>query len=130
MATTPTIQYLKLGPGYDPIFDPAQSLSNTDAVGQAILTRLNLFLGEWWENLSLGLPVFQSMLGQLGSQRQIAAMQLIIQQNVAGGPFVTSVNKVAVSFVDGNFVFTVTATTIFGTVTVTNSPGIQSSLGG
>jgi hypothetical protein len=126
----PVIQYLKLDAQYDPIFDPTQTLSNLDAVAQAILTRLNLFLGEWWENLAVGLPVFQSMLGQLGSKTALNAMQLAVQQNVAGTPYVISVTAITVTFIDGQFNFTASANTVFGPVTVSNAPGLQASLGG
>ena|SRR5271170_7828064 len=130
MASAPTIQYLALDSNNDPIFDPTFNLSDTQAVAQAILTRLNLFLGEWWEDLSLGLPVFQSMLGKLGSIQAIKADQLAVQQNVSGAPYVTAVGAISVTFIDGQFKFTAVATTIFGVVTVSNSPGLQSSLGG
>jgi hypothetical protein len=119
-----TIAYLQLDSDFDPVFADGTSLTNAAAVQQAILTRLKLFLGEWWENLNLGLPVFQSMLGQLGSQRVQAAIQLAIQQNIKGAPYVTVVNNVQVSFTNGQFTFTATAQTAFGQVTVTNVPGL------
>jgi hypothetical protein len=130
MATAPVIQYLKLDVNYDPTFDPTQNLTDGAAVAQTILTRLNLFLGEWWEDLSLGLPVFQSMLGQLGSQQGLAAMQLAIQQNVEGAPYVTRCTAASVTFVDGAFKFTATAQTAFGPVTVSSVPGLLAGLGG
>ena len=116
MASTPTIQYLQLDSFYDPIFDPAVALTNAAAVTQAIQTRLNLFLGEWWENLSLGLPVFQSMLGQLGSPQGLAAMQLAIQQTIQGTPYVTSVTSTSVTFENGQLGLQYTVQTAFGVV--------------
>lgn len=118
MSTTPVVQYLQLDSSYDPIFDPTANLTNLAAVTQAILTRLKLFLGEWWENLSLGLPVFQQMLGQLGSAQGVAAMTLTVQQAIAATPFVTAVSDVAVSFTDGRLAITATAQTQFGSVPV------------
>ena len=38
-------------------------LTGTDAVAQAIYTRLRMFLEEWWENTDDGLPYFQSIAG-------------------------------------------------------------------
>ena len=111
-----TIQYLQLDAQYDPIFDPAASLTDAYAVNQAILTRLNLFLGEWWEDLTLGLPVFQSILGQLGSSQGLAAMQLAVQQNITGTPYVTSAST-AVNFENGRLSLSYTAETVFGQVT-------------
>lgn len=39
-------------------------LEDIEAVPQAIKTKLNLFQGEWWEDLSEGLPFFQDIAGQ------------------------------------------------------------------
>jgi hypothetical protein len=128
MATTPTIQYLQLDASYDPIFDSGASLTDLDAVNQAILTRLKLFLGEWWENLSIGLPMFQSILGQLASPQGVAAMTLAIQQNIQGAPYVTSAADVSVAFAAGRLSVTGVAQTQFGPVTVNTSPALGASL--
>jgi hypothetical protein len=114
-----TISYLMLDAQYDPVFTDNTALVNGDAVAQAVLTRLNLFFGEWFENLLLGLPVFQSMLGQSGSQQGLAAMQLAVMQNVRGAPYVTSVTNAVVSFVNGRLSITVDYTSAFGSGTVT-----------
>jgi hypothetical protein len=127
MASAPVIQYLQLDPVNDPVFDPSANLLDTDAVAQAILTRLNLFLGEWWENLLLGLPVFQSILGQLGSQQGLAAMTLAVQQNIEGAPYVTSVASVEVKFVNGQLSIKAVAQTQFGTAVINMAPAISAA---
>jgi hypothetical protein len=120
-----TFAYLQLDDAYDPIFADGTALTDAAAVAQAILTRLKLFFGEWWENLNLGLPVFQQMLGQLGSARGIAAMELAITQNIAGlTPYVTAVTDVQVSFVAGRLTYTATVQTIYGAVTISNVPAL------
>lgn len=131
MATTPTVQYLQLDASYDPIFDATANLVDVYAVNQAIMTRLRLLFGEWWENLSLGLPVFQSMLGQLGSPQGLVAMQLTIQQNIQGAPYVISVTNVSLDFTNGRLSVQYTATTQFGTVSGSSAallPGLTASL--
>lgn len=120
-----TIAYLLLDSAYDPVFTDGSSLTDANAVSQAILTRLKLFLGEWWENLNLGLPVFQSIVGQLASQRALAAIQLVIQQVIAGTPYVTSVSSPQVNFTGGRLTYTATAQTAFGAVTVSNLPALS-----
>lgn len=122
MASAPVIQYLRLDLSFDPVFDPTANLTDADAVAQIILTRLLLFLGEWWEDLSLGLPVFQSMLGQLGSATNLNGMQLAVRKVIAGSPYVTAVGAVQFSFHDGQFSFTANAQTVFGPVTVISPP--------
>lgn len=120
-AAAPTIQYLQLDAGYDPLFDTTANLTDLDAVTQAINTRLRLFLGEWWENLAIGLPVFQSILGSLGSAQNLTANQLTIQRNIEGAPYVTAVPNVSLDFTDGQLAVQYTAQTQFGTVSSTVS---------
>jgi hypothetical protein len=127
LATTPTLQYLQLDANYDPIFDPSANLTDTYAVAQAILTRLKLFLGEWWEDVGLGLPVFQLMLAQLGSNTGLAAMALAVQENIEGAPYVTSVNNVKVKFEDGALSITAVAYTQFGPVAINTAPALNTA---
>jgi hypothetical protein len=125
----PSVTYLQLDASYDPIFDPAYALADSQAVAQDVLTRLKLFLGEWWEDLNLGMPVFQSMLGQLASSKTQNAVRLIIQQTILATPYVVSVTGIQSSFSNGQFSFTATFTTTFGQVTVSSAPGDSASLG-
>ena len=59
-------------------------LNSADAVGQAIKTRLKLLLGEWWEQTSEGLPLFQSILGKSGSADNVNGVDLLIQEIIGG----------------------------------------------
>lgn len=59
----------------------ADFLTDIDAVGQAIMTRLRLFLGEWWEDTLLGLPLFQSMLGVSGTKKGV--LDRLIQEKIS-----------------------------------------------
>jgi hypothetical protein len=97
-------------------------------VAQVILTQLRLFMGEWWENLNLGLPVFQAMLGQLAIPANQVAMQSLVQALVQGAPFVTGVSSVTAAFENGAFKFSASVQTAFGPVNVTNTPGSSASL--
>lgn len=124
-----TFAYLLLDSSYDPVFDPTAQLTNADAVGQAILTNLKLFLGEWWENLNLGLPVLQSMLGQLAVAGTLNAASLAIQQQVEATPYVTDCTGVTVGVsAAGQLQFTCVAQTSFGPVTVSNLPAASASI--
>ena len=123
-----TITYLALDADYDPIFADGTSLTDAAAVSQAILTGLRLFYGEWWESLTTGLPVFQSMLGQLGSKRGLAAIQLIVNQAVLAAPYVTNTAGVRANFSDGRFTYAGAADTVFGPVSVVNTPGAAAVL--
>ena len=120
--------YLQLDSDYDPIFTASSSLTNGEAVAQAIQTRLKLFMGEWWEDLTQGLPVTQAMLGALGSSINLEAIKLAIVQRITGTPYVTNVLSVEVTFVGGVYKFSATAQTYFGVVTASATPGQSASI--
>lgn len=115
--------YQPLDSDNDPVFDPTQALTGGLAVAQAVLTALRLFLGEWWENLAIGTPVFQQILGQLGSANGQVAMRLAIEQCIRQVPYVTGVDGIVTKFEAGRLAFTCVVHTAFGTVTVNNLPG-------
>jgi hypothetical protein len=114
------------------VFDPGAALSGVQAVAQNVLTRLKLWRGEWWENLNLGLPMFQTILGQLASPKGLLAMQLAVQQVILGTPYVTGISSMNVQFNEGTAQLVITATvqTVFGQTSVTNQPGASASVGG
>lgn len=123
-----TFAYLLLDSDYDPVFDTGAQLTGSAAVAQAILTNLRLFLGEWWENLNIGLPVFQVMLGQPGSQRTLNAAELAIRQQIEATPYVVQTQSVVVGYVNGLLSFTATVLTAFSAVPVTVSYPAGSSV--
>ena len=100
-------------------------LADLDAVGQIIYTTLRLLLGEWFENLSIGFPLFQSLIGSSGSPTNQAGVMLIIQQTILSCPYVLQI--VDFSFVHNmatfNSTFTATVSTQFGNLIVSNAPG-------
>jgi hypothetical protein len=126
------IQYLRLDATNDPILQPQASLTDLYAVAQAIQTRLLLFQGEWWENLSAGTPMFQSILGAPGTPRSQQVMAGLLNLVVQGTPFVSSVQDGTVSYDPANRVFSYSATafTAFGPVSVSTSLGSAASIGG
>lgn len=60
------MRYRRLDENYDYTFGNGQYdfLIDIEAVPQAIKTKLMLFQGEWWEDLSEGLPFYQDIAGQ------------------------------------------------------------------
>ena len=57
-------------------------LSGSEAVAQAIITNLKLLLGEWWEDVNNGLPLWQSILGQPGSEINKTSIDNIIRRRI------------------------------------------------
>ena len=100
-------------------------LSNLDAIAQIIYTTLRLLLGEWWENLVIGFPLFQSLIGTSGSPTNQAGVMLIIQQTILGCPYVTQISSFNFSLNTATLssTFTAVVQTRFGTLVVTNAPG-------
>jgi hypothetical protein len=100
-------------------------LSDIDAVAQILATRLKLLQGEWWENLSIGLPLFQSMIGTSAAPANQAAVLLILQTYIMATPFVLEILdfdfEINLQFRASTFRCEVS--TQFGTLTVTNAPG-------
>ena len=57
-------------------------ITDTDAVAQAIKTNLLFFKGEWWEDLSEGLPLFQSIIGP-GTPNHVNAADLLVRERIS-----------------------------------------------
>jgi hypothetical protein len=73
-AVTPTIIVRNLGSDWDAQrgHGLADFLVDQYAVAQIIAQRLKLFQGEWFANTSLGVPWFQSVLGQPTTNQAVA----------------------------------------------------------
>lgn len=61
------------------------------AVAQAIKTKILLFYGEWWENLGLGIPMFQSIIGQTNRNTVNIAAQSLLRKRILEVKEVTSI---------------------------------------
>jgi hypothetical protein len=120
-----TITYLQLDASGDPIMNPAASLRDAAAVRQAILTRLLLFQGEWWEDLNEGTPYFQKILGVRATPNNQQIMAQVLAARITGTPYVSAVQNVAVAFDPRTrkFSFSAKVQTTFGLVDVSFEPG-------
>lgn len=90
-------------------------IEKDEAIAQAIKTKLYLFYGEWWEDISLGLPMFQSILGQVSNNnlRQTVILLCAEQINLVEG--VTSVDSISVDISARKLGLTIDVTTENGT---------------
>jgi hypothetical protein len=121
----PTIQYLRLDNSNDVIWVAQSALADVDAVAQAILTRLRLYQNEWWENLNLGIPLFQEIIGGSGSKAHQAIISLAYTQQILGTPYVSGVSNTSTTFdsVTRQFTYNATVSTAFGPVKIQFIPG-------
>ena len=81
----------------------SEFLTQSEAVAQAIITSLKLLKGEWWENVNNGLPLWQSILGQPGSEVNKASVDNIIKSriletNLNGIKLVNTINEYSSEF--------------------------------
>jgi hypothetical protein len=115
-----TFRYRALDPNLDFTFGRGIQnflIDSPSAVAQAIYTRLCLWTGEWWLDLSEGTPWLQQVLGkprQPGSSPDTA-----IRARILGTPYVTRMTNYASAFNPTNRSWTVSCVvfTAFGPVT-------------
>jgi hypothetical protein len=126
MSTSSTITYRQLGANNDPLWGNGQLnyLSDLAAVAQAVLTRLQLFEGEWWAATNDGLPLWQSILGQGASPVNQQQISLLITARILATPYVISVGAVQPSYSSTAraFAYSAVVQTQFGQLQVTNIP--------
>jgi hypothetical protein len=98
-------------------------VTNVDAVAQAIITNLKLFKDEWWENLDLGIPMWQDMLGVVGTK--LTSIDLLIKDCIENTKDVVRVSNISSTFNSSTrqYTFTCEVDTLYGTTTITNSQG-------
>lgn len=115
-----TLKYRYLDPNGDYVFGKnAQAfVSGAAAVSQAILTRLKLLSGEWWEDTAQGLPLFQNILGQVGTPENLAAIDLIIQDKISGTKDVTGIENFESSYTNRKYTVNCTVNTRYGQASV------------
>jgi len=91
------------------------------AVGQAVKTRLLLLKEEWWENTEDGLPLFQQILSQPGSNKNIVIVDSLIKERIIGTIDVTSIESFTSTYENRSYSFTTTINTNYGTTTLSST---------
>lgn len=89
-------------------------IKDNDAVVQAIKTKLYLFYGEWWEDISLGLPMFQSILGQVSNENLRRTVILLSAEQIQSVEGVSSVDSIVVAISARKLTLSIDVTTEYG----------------
>ena len=91
------------------------------AVVQAIKTKLLLLRNEWWEELEDGLPLFQKILLQRGTEEGLKIVELTIRDRIMETPHVTDVSGYEADYDRSSrrYTATITVNTDYGTATTT-----------
>lgn len=89
-------------------------IKDNDAIAQAIKTKLYLFYGEWWEDISLGLPMFQSILGQVSNENLRRTVILLSAEQIQSVEGVSSVDSIVVAISARKLTLSIDVTTEYG----------------
>ena len=110
------MKYRRLSSTGDYVFGYGNTsfLTDTNAVAQAIQTKLKMFQGECWEDLDDGLPFFQSIAGN----RDKATTDLLVKARILEAPNTQSILSFQSTIENRKYSATATVSTAFGTVTV------------
>jgi hypothetical protein len=92
--------------------------TDADAVTQAIQTKLLMFQGEWWEDTTDGLPMFQQILGTNGGTPNVTAVDLIVQSRIVETPNVNNIVSYTSSYKNKTYTAPAVVNTTYGNVTV------------
>lgn len=94
------MQYRKIDENGDYVFGNNQGdyLSDTAAIGQAIATKLRMLYGEWFEDVSVGLPYFQSMLGQVSNDQIKRVLSMSVTQALQDMEDVQGIKSITIDY--------------------------------
>ena len=115
-----TIRVRMLDANRDPVYGNGVDayLFDIEAVAQIIQTRLMFYKGEWWEDTNLGLPMWQSILGQSGKNKTV--IDQLIRKQIAETPYVNYIMSFTSTLENRVYTCQVEVATDFGTILVTN----------
>lgn len=65
-------------------------IEGTQAIVQKIKTSLLLFYGEWWEDTSIGIPMFESVLGNSNVKATSEVFRLLVEKRLKELPEIQS----------------------------------------
>lgn len=57
-------------------------IDGSSAVAQMVRTKILLFYGEWWEDIGIGIPMFQSLIGQMNVDSIQTSATLLINERL------------------------------------------------
>lgn len=117
------MRYRRLTSDHEPVFGSGRNdfVTGVDAVAQAILTKIKLFQGEWWENLTEGTPMFQAILGTMPANKE--AIDRILSERILAVPNVISIEELYSAISNRIYSVIIRVNTLYGQVVVTNNQG-------
>lgn len=89
-----------------------------EAIKQAIETKIKLFYGEWWEDLGIGIPFMQSLIGKIGDENLLMSANLLLRERIKEVEGVTSIDKVGCKVENRTLVISIDVSTIYSSVSL------------
>lgn len=116
-----TMSYRKLDGNGDYVLGQGKQnfITGIYAVTQAVETNLKLLQGEWWEDTSKGLPMFQNILGQTADKKN--SIDLLVQNQILKTDGVIEIVSFSSTFSNRNYQITCEIKTQFGNTIVQTS---------
>ena len=93
-------------------------VEGVEAVAQACRTNLLLLLGEWWENLENGLPLFEEILDTPETAEGRASIDALISARILETEGVLSIESFESTTENGRYTATAVIDTIYGETSV------------
>lgn len=114
------MKYRKLDSNGDYTFgnNELDFISDNEAVAQAIRTKVLLFYQEWWEDISIGIPMFQSIVGKVADTNLQMTATLLLTKRIQEIEQVTAVTNIKINQGKRAISFQINVETIYGSANV------------
>lgn len=114
------MKYRKLTSDYDYKFGENSNnfLTEKEAIAQAIMTKLYLFYGEWWEQIDDGNLLIRDVLGQINSSVLRQTASSIISETILKVQGVISIEDILVEYENRSFKINAKVNTEYGSVSI------------
>ena len=98
-----------------PVLSSGDLLRGAEAVAQLVRDRLTLFIGEWWENSSVGFWILERFQYQRITEQNASGLCSEIAGYIRGTPGVLDVVNIQVSVIGRKINMSCTVNTEYGT---------------
>lgn len=114
------MKYRRLDSNGDYVFgnNELDYISGKEAIAQAIQTKIKLYYQEWWENISIGIPMFQSIVGKVANQNLKMTASLLLIDRIKEVEGVISVKNIQVTVDNRVISFEIEVETSYGDVDI------------
>ena len=101
-----------------PVLSSGDLLRGAEAVAQLVRDRLTLFIGEWWENSSVGFWILERFQYQRITEQNASGLCSEIAGYIRGTPGVLDVVNIQVSVAERKINMSCTVHTYYGTADI------------